>query len=195
MKTSYGITGGIASGKSAVCRLLHAMGHPVFYCDDEAKRIIRTDPDVRRELTAVVGEGVYDDEGRLVKSVLAAYICRGRDCSERVDAIVHPRVREAYKAWHARQTAETTFMECALLFESGFDRLVDRTVLVHTDDEVRLARLMARDGISRAQARKWMALQMTEEEKLARADIVISNDGTPEALEREVREHLFRETP
>lgn len=190
MKTSYGITGGIASGKSAVCRLLHAMGHPVFYCDDEAKRIIRTAPDVRRELTAVVGEGVYDDEGRLVKSVLAAYICRGRDCSKRVDAIVHPRVREAYKAWHARQTAETTFMECALLFESGFDRLVDRTVLVHTDDEVRLARLMARDGISRAQARKWMALQMTEEEKLARADIVISNDGTPEALEREVRQWL-----
>lgn len=190
MKTSYGITGGIASGKSAVCRLLHAMGHPVFYCDDEAKRIIRTDPDVRRELTAVVGEGVYDDEGRLVKSVLAAYICRGRDCSERVDAIVHPRVREAYKAWHARQTAETTFMECALLFESGFDRLVDRTVLVHTHDEVRLARLMQRDGISRAQARKWMALQMTEEEKLARADIVISNDGTPEALEREVRQWL-----
>lgn len=190
MKTSYGITGGIASGKSAVCRLLHAMGHPVFYCDDEAKRIIRTDPDVRRELTAVVGEGVYDDEGRLVKSVLAAYICRGGDCSERVDAIVHPRVREAYKAWHARQTAETTFMECALLFESGFDRLVDRTVLVHTSDEVRLARLMARDGISRAQARKWMTLQMTEEEKLARADIVISNDGTPEELEREVRQWL-----
>ena len=190
MKTSYGITGGIASGKSAVCRLLHAMGHPVFYCDDEAKRIIRTDPDVRRELTAVVGEGVYDDEGRLVKSVLAAYICRGGECSERVDAIVHPRVREAYKAWHARQTAETTFMECALLFESGFDWLVDRTVLVHTRDEVRLARLMARDGISRAQARKWMALQMTEEEKLARADIVISNDGTPEALEREVRQWL-----
>lgn len=190
MKTSYGITGGIASGKSAVCRLLRAMGHPVFYCDDEAKRIIRTDPDVRRELTAVVGEGVYDDEGRLVKSVLAAYICRGGDCSERVDAIVHPRVREAYKAWHARQTAETTFMECALLFESGFDRLVDRTVLVHTRDEVRLARLMARDGISRAQARKWMALQMTEEEKLARADIVISNDGTPEELEREVRQWL-----
>ena len=190
MKTSYGITGGIASGKSAVCRLLHAMGHPVFYCDDEAKRIIRTDPDVRRELTAVVGEGVYDDEGRLVKSVLAAYICRGRDCSERVDAIVHPRVREAYKAWHARQTTETTFMECALLFESGFDRLVDRTVLVHTGDNIRLMRLMQRDGISRAQARKWMALQMTEEEKLARADIVISNDGTPEALEREVRQWL-----
>ena len=175
------------SGKSAVCRLLRSMGLPVFFCDDEAKRIIRTDPDVRRELTALVGDDVYDGEGRLVKSVLAAYLCRGGAYSARVDAIVHPRVREAYKAWHARQTAETTFMECALLFESGFDRLVDRTVLVHTGDEVRLARLMARDGITRAQARKWMALQMPEEEKLARADIVISNDSTPEALERTVR--------
>ena len=92
-----GITGGIGSGKSYVCRQLEAAGHPVFYCDDEAKRIIRTDAAVRRELSAVVGSEVYDAGGRLVKSVLAAWLCRGRDYAARVDAIVHPRVAAAFR--------------------------------------------------------------------------------------------------
>ena len=190
MRTSYGITGGIASGKSAVCRLLSAAGYPIFYCDDEAKRIIRTDAEVRRELTALVGNDLYDAEGHLVKSVLAAFLCRGGEFSAQVDAIVHPRVRQAYKAWHAKQTANKTFMECALLFESGFDNLVNHTILVHTRDDIRLKRLMKRDNITRAQAQKWIDLQMPENEKHTRANSVINNNGTPEELVQEVNQWL-----
>ena len=91
------ITGGIASGKSFVCRQLVAAGQEVFDCDREAKRIIREDESVRRELTALVGDGLYDSDGQLVKPVLAAWICRGGECTEKVNAIVHPRVAEAFR--------------------------------------------------------------------------------------------------
>lgn len=204
--TRIGITGGIGSGKSFVCRRIAAAGHRVFYCDDEAKRIIRTHPAVMDELRALVGPEVYDSEGRLVKSVLAAYLCRGRDYSRRVDAIVHPRVAEAFNRLCASLTpppgvcaalpapvgtapqpltvgqlcalpvGTAVFMECALLFEAGFDRLVDAAVLVHVSPETQIRRLMARDEISREKAQEWMALQLTEDERLHRADYVIDNE-------------------
>lgn len=174
---TYGVTGGIGSGKSYVCRMLAAAGIPVFYCDDEAKRIIRTDAAVRASLTRVVGEGLYDSAGQLVKPVLAAYLCRGAGSAARVNAVVWPRVAEAWQAWCARQTAPVAVMECALLFESGFDRLTDRTVCVTAPDEVRLGRVMRRDGVSRETALGWMALQLPEAEKCRRADHVVRNDG------------------
>ena len=219
-----GITGGIGSGKSYVCRQLEAAGHRVFYCDDEAKRIIRTDPEVKEELQHLVGEQVYDADGQLVKRVLSSYLCRGRDYAHRVDDIVHPRVAaafsvaalqmagqrqgksradgffhrgtnsDAYNAADGRahpemkpqpvgvqqlrdlQPGEGIFMECALLFESKFDSLVDCSVLVHVSQATQLARLMARDGISEDKAREWMALQLGEEEKMRRADYVLDNE-------------------
>lgn len=201
-----GITGGIGSGKSYVCHQLEEAGHHIFYCDDEAKKIIRTNPVVMDELRALVGPEVYDAEGRLVKSVLAAYLCRGREYSARVDAIVHPRVAEAFRlrAEQMRREADscpaeqqasfslprdlevgdlaslpsarTLFMECALLFESGFNRLVDHTVLVHVSSETQISRLMARDRISREKALAWIALQWSEEEKLKHSDSVIVNE-------------------
>ena len=199
--TRIGITGGIGSGKTYVCRLLQRRGIPVYHCDDEAKRLMIESPVIRQQLTQLIGDDIYINN-ELNKPRIASYLFGEGTYSindahsalsthvAQVNAIVHPVVRQDFLRWTEQQESPIVAQECALLFESGFDRLVDRTVLVHTRDEVRLARLMARDGISRAQARKWMALQMTEEEKLARADIVISNDGTPEALEREVRQWL-----
>ena len=216
------ITGGIASGKSFVCRQLVAAGQEVFDCDREAKRIIREDESVRRELTALVGDGLYDSDGQLVKPVLAAWICRGGECAEKVNAIVHPRVAEAFRKRchekevllqkrhlnHAEASMEhaedlrqrllantserptpvavetlkklpaerTLFMECALLFESGFDRLVHSSVLVHVSASTQLRRLMERDHISREKAQEWIDLQMSEAEKLRRATYVLCNE-------------------
>lgn len=172
----YGITGGIGSGKSHVCRLLEKAGHPVFYCDDVAKHIIRTDAAVRRELTALVGTALYDEtDGHLVKPVLAAYVCRGGGHAARVDAIVWPRVAAAFREWRTRQASPMVLMECALLFESGFDHLTDLSVLVHAPEETRIARVMRRDGVPREKVEAWMSLQMPEEEKRRRADLLIDN--------------------
>ena len=201
---SIGITGGIGSGKSYVCKQLEQAGHPVFYCDDVAKHIIRTHKDVKREVTALVGNNLYGTNGALVKNVLAAYLCKGTAYSHRVDAIVHPRVAEAFKAFcQLHATASVTlshsippclqgeiqlsqliglpigsvaFMECALLFESGFDHLVDTSVLVHVSHATQIKRFMARDHISLEKAQKWIDLQLSEENKLQRADAYVVNE-------------------
>lgn len=91
-----GITGGIGSGKSYICRQLHEAGHPVFYCDDVAKHIIRTDERVKQKLREIVGPGVYNSDGSLCKSVLAEFLCRGNEHSALVNKVVHPRVAECF---------------------------------------------------------------------------------------------------
>lgn len=170
------ITGGIGSGKSHVCRMLEAAGRPVYYCDDEAKRIMRTSAEVRRELTALIGPDAYTADLRPAKAVIAAYLCASPDNAARLNAVVHPRVAADFRAWAARQAAPQVYMECALLFESGFDALVDVSALVTVSPALRLRRVMERDHITAEKAREWMSLQMPEEEKARRADLLLHND-------------------
>ena len=176
-KISYGITGGIGSGKSYVCALLKDMGYPVFCCDTAAKHIIRTNENVRQMLTRIVGEGLYDEAGVLVKSRLAEFLCRGQESADRVNQVVWPQVAEAFKQWEQQQESRYVFMECALLFESGFHRLTTRTVHIAAPREVRIRRVMERDKVSRATALRWLRLQMPERKKRSRADYVINNDA------------------
>lgn len=182
----YAITGGIGSGKSFYCCKLQEAGFPIFYCDDEAKRIIRTSEVVRRQLCELVGNDLYDAEGILQKNVLAAYLCQGKEYAERVDAIVHPRVAEAFQKWAEAQQKEheNVFMECALLYESGFEYLVDQVILVTASQETRIRRVMTRDKVTREKALAWMALQLPEEEKLKRAHHVVysETDGELEGM-------------
>lgn len=175
-RIKIGVTGGIGSGKSHVCRLLEEKGYPVFYCDDEAKRIIRGDAEVKAALRKIVGEEVYAPDGTLVKPMLAAHLCKGREAAAQVDAVVHPRVAQAFEAF-AETHGGAVFMECALLFEARFDRFVDCSLLVSAPFDVRLQRVMRRDNISEACALKWIGLQMPEEEKARRADYVLPNAG------------------
>lgn len=132
---------------------------------------------MRDELCALVG--VED----LTKQALGDYIRRGPDCAARVNAIVHPRVAEAFERYCQQPAAEVPavpsasaeisavhhWMECAILFESGFDRLVDRVVVVTCPEAERIRRITARDNCDAATARRWLALQMTDEERLQRA--------------------------
>lgn len=173
-----GITGGIASGKTFICKALEAAGKAVFYCDAEAKRIIHQDPQVKQSLQMLVGKDVYDTQGRLVKAVLASFICRGKEFSTQVDRIVHPKVALAWQQFCKSLPTQTpiVFMECALLFEAGFEHLVDLSVLIHVSKQTQLQRLMARDRISREKALEWMQLQLPEKEKLLRADLVWENE-------------------
>lgn len=198
-----GITGGIGSGKSYICHQLEAAGHHVFYCDDVAKSIIRSHPTVKKELTQLVGKGLYNGEGQLVKRVLASFLCKGKEYSHQVDTIVHPRVADAFQTFcqeHQTGTnsnanlfipsnkrislqslkqlspSHVVFMECALLFEAHFDSFVDYSVLVHVSSETQINRLMQRDHISREQAMRWIGLQLSENEKMTRADAYIVNE-------------------
>lgn len=162
------ITGGIGSGKSYVCRLLAERGIEVFNCDTTAKTIIATDPEVRQALEDLCGVP-------LTKERLGAYLRTSPDHAARVNAIVHPRVAEAF-----RQSG-LQWMECAILFESGFDHLVDAIVVVTCPEDERIRRILHRDGCDVDTARRWLRLQLSDEERLARAasrtTYNIINDG------------------
>ena len=115
------ITGGIGSGKSYVCSLLKSRGIEVYDCDSAAKRIMRESPSVRKALTDLIGQDAYAD-GKPDKAVISKFLLDAEDNKKRINAIVHPAVADDFKA------SGLQFMECAILFESGFDKLVDCVV-------------------------------------------------------------------
>lgn len=165
-----GITGGIGSGKSYVCSCLSARGIDVYDCDTAAKRIIRTSGDIRNKLTQLIGPGTYVGE-RLDKAVVAAFLLASEDNARAIDAIVHPAVARDFIQ------SGVGWMECAIMYESGFDRLVDFVVAVTAPEKVRIERVMRRDGISEDKVREWMARQWPQEELRRLADHEIVNDG------------------
>ncbi len=177
MKT--GITGGIGSGKSFVCRLLAERGITVYDCDSAAKRLMRESPSLREQLTTLIGPSTYIEEKdlqgesiwRLNKAAVAQFLLASETNAHAIDSIVHPAVFRDF------EESQEQWMESAILFESGINRLVDRIVVVTAPEEVRISRIMQRDGISREKAKEWIARQWPQEEVRQRADFEIINDG------------------
>jgi len=181
-----GITGGIGSGKSYVCAKIAQRGYPVFYCDDEAVGLqcfiypLPYTP-LRRQLMSASSVS----SSALCKPVLAAYICSSKQHAAEVDSIVHPCVAERFLHWCEAQTAPVVFMECALLYESHFNALVNLSALVVVDEETRLKRIMMRDHVTAEKARAWIALQMPESEKAQLSDFLLHN-ADDETLEADI---------
>lgn len=172
-----GIAGGIGSGKSYVCQRIRQQGFEVYDCDDAAKRLIRTSPEIRQQLTALIGPGVYTDvEGEAVlnKAVVAKFLLTSESNAQAIDRIVHPAVFKDFIE------SGLQWMESALMFESGIYKLVDKVVAVVAPKEIRIRRVMERDHISREKVLEWMNRQMDQKEIIHRADYVIINDGETE---------------
>ena len=162
MKT--GITGGIGAGKSYVCQRLKAYGINVYDCDAAAKRIIRTSETVRQQLQQLIGS--------LEKADIARFLLESESNAKAIDKIVHPAVFRDF------EESGFEWMESAIIYESGIFRLVDRVVVVTAPEEVRIQRIMQRDGITREKALQWMQRQWPQDEVRRRADFEIINDGT-----------------
>ena len=182
-----GITGGIGSGKSVVARLLQVMDVPVYLTDDAAKQLMTESSDIRRELSALAGAEVYRPDGSLNRALLAAYMFGHPDRVARVNAIVHPRVKADFLCWCGEQERRgfpLVGMECAILYESGFDSLVDRVLTVSAPVDIRLQRVMRRDAAREEQVRKRIAHQLDDSLLVSRADFVVTNDGFTPLLPR-----------
>ena len=176
------ITGGIGSGKSFVCDILRRRGFGVYDCDAAAKRLMATDKDLQRELSQLVGNGVYSN-GVLQKSVLAQFILESEDNKQAVNHIVHPAVAADYLS------SGCQWLESAILFDANFDQRVtfDIIIGVVAPDEVMTERIMTRDGISREQALQWIGCQMPQETVARLCDYIISN-GTGDDVEAQVED-------
>ena len=172
------ITGGIGSGKSYVCRLLEQRGIDIYDCDAAAKRLMRESEELKQCLRALVGEAVYDGD-ELNKAVMAQFLLGSEANARAVDRVVHPAVASDFIL------SGKTWMECAILFESGFQLLVDKVICVVAPLEVRIQRVMARDGISREKVLEWMQRQWPQEDVLLKSDLWIVNDGKQD-LEKQI---------
>lgn len=166
-----GITGGIGSGKSYVCRLLEAYGLTVYDCDSAAKRLMRSSAEVVSQLKNLIGDDAYTDSGELNKAVVAQFLLASEANAKAIDNIVHPAVFRDF------EESGQEWIESAILYESGADRLVDHVVVVTAPEEVRIDRVMKRDGITNEKARQWLARQWSQEKVKALADFEIVNDG------------------
>lgn len=170
-----GVTGGIGSGKSTVCRLLAERGVPVYDSDSEAKRLMGEDPMLRAALIEAFGSETFRD-GVLNRRYLADTVFRDRERLGRLEALVHPCVKRDFERWVAEHAAEPyVVLECAILYESGMDAAVDRVVAVVAPEELRFVRVNARDGASAEEIRRRMAAQLSDDALRERADYTIVN--------------------
>lgn len=175
-----GLTGGIASGKSTVARMLRNAGVDVIDADVLAREVVEPGTDGLREIAARFGDGVLQADGSLDRPALAQVVFGDDDARRALNGIVHPRVARA-AAEHATALADAgrarAVYEVPLLFENGLDAAMAATILVAVPEDVQLARLMERDGLDEEAARARVAAQMPQAEKRARATYVIENGG------------------
>lgn len=171
-----GITGGIGSGKSTVSAVLLEMGYPVYNTDDRAKGLLNSSADLKSAIAAEFGDEIYAD-GILDRAALAAKVFNDREKLTKLNELVHPVVANDFHAWISAQSAPVAFKEAAILFESGADKGVDEVVLVSTPEEVRVSRVMARDGVTADEVKARIANQWSEERKRNLADHEVVNDG------------------
>ena len=173
-----GITGGIGSGKTYICKLLELMNFSVFYSDTEAKKIQNTNEYVRIKFTELFGEEAYTEEG-LNRKYIAEIIFGNPDAKKQLEEIIHPKVAEAFATWCEEKSStdeKIVFIESAILYESGFDKMVDKVIMVYADDDVRIERSMRRDKADRKAIEDRIKNQGSDKEKCKKADFVIYNN-------------------
>lgn len=177
MTLKVGITGGIGSGKTTVCRVAEALGYPVYYADTEAKRITETNSDVVSAISALFGGDIYTS-GKLNRQRLASIVFGNKELLGRLNSIVHPPVAKDFTVWVGTLHSPIAFMEAAVLFESGLHQLLDKTIVVTAPYGTRVARVVARDGLTPDGVKARMANQAAQDKLVRLADFAINNDGT-----------------
>lgn len=180
---TIGLTGGIGSGKSEVARLFSQLGVPVIDADVIAHQLVQPGTQALSELIGVFGETVLTSEGKLDRAKLAGIVFNNPDMKQRLENIIHPRVREQIRAFKDAHINEPYIMVVIpLLLESGQRDLVDRVLVVNAAESVRIQRVLARDGRSEEQIRSIMQNQADDEERHAAADDNIDNSGSLDDL-------------
>lgn len=185
-----GVTGNIASGKSAVSDILRSLGATVVSADQLSREVVRPGSPTLSRIVKRFGAAVLKPDGTLNREALAERVFADPDERRALEAIVHPAIAALAERRLAElkvQGEELIVYEAPLLFEAGARERVDAVLVVRIDEDRQMQRLMARDGLSESRARARIDAQMAQEEKVSRADFVIDNSGTPADLDRQVR--------
>lgn len=145
MKTIIGITGGIGSGKSTISKFFQTEGYSVYDCDSNSKNIANSSLIIKEKLITTFGKDIYDKNGLLNKKLLAEKIFGNENNRQIVNSIIHPEVIKNVQYWITKETSKIIFIESALLFESGLNKIVDKTIFVDAKEEIRLQRAIIRE--------------------------------------------------
>lgn len=174
MVTSLGVTGGIGSGKTSVCKVFNVLGVPVFSADSEARIIMENDPEIIKKVKLIAGRDLYS-EGSLDRNELAKLIFNDSELLQKINSLVHPVVFDCFLKWKSLKVAEYVILEAAILFESGATHLVDKTVTVVAPIEERVERVMKRNSMTWDQVMERIRNQMDDETRIGMSDFVIQN--------------------
>lgn len=172
-----GITGGIGSGKTTVCRIFEVMGVPVYYADDRAKQLMQTDLRLISIIKELFGEQSYID-GKLNRKLISEQVFNNKPLLAKLNAAVHPVVAKDTESWMSQyEELPYVLKEAALIFESGMHKQLDKIICVTAPIDVRINRVKQRDHLSYEEITARMKNQMSEEQKAALSDYIIQNDG------------------
>lgn len=179
-----GITGNIGSGKSYVCKMFERLGIPVFYSDDETKKLYLI-PSVKEQIIKRFGKEVYFEDGTLNRKLLSYHLFKNEEAMKFIESVLYPALNQHFDEWCEQQTSPYVLYESAILFEKNYGKYFDKIIFVSAPEDTRLQRVMKRDDCTEENVRSRMRLQMSEETKISKADFVIYNDGD-KALEPQV---------
>ncbi len=173
-----GLTGGIGSGKTTVCNLFEKLGIPVYYADERARYLMNYDPELKTQIKVLLGHESYYRNGRLNRAYVAYKIFNDSGLLQKVNALVHPVVHRDSEDWYSSYTeAPFSIYEAALIYESNNQNRFDKVIVVTAPEELRIQRVMQRDGLTRDKVLERINNQLPQEEKDKRADYLINNDG------------------
>ena len=193
-KKIIGLTGGIGSGKTTVAKFIEEMGFPVYYSDDRAKEIVNDDEVLKNNIKELLGEEAYDENGFYNKKYVSGIVFNDDEMRLQLNALIHPAVKIDFENWVENQNSEFVFKETALLFELKLNESCYKSVLVTADDNIRIKRVMDRDGKTYREVEAVMTKQMPEKDKVKKADFVIYNNSNIEDLKTETEKTVMKLT-
>ncbi len=174
MAKRLGVTGGIGSGKTTVCRIFRVLGVPVFVADTVAREVMEDDREIRTSINLIAGEDLYSS-GTLNRKELARLIFNRPELLRRVNAAVHPAVLRRFDEWASTSDNPYVIMEAAILFEAGADALVDRVVTISAPVEERITRVMGRNDLTREEVIRRINNQLEDEEREEQSYYILNN--------------------
>ncbi len=178
-----GVTGGIGTGKTTVCKIVEAMGFPVYYADLRAKILQENDSEIVRETIQLLGNDAYLN-GQLNRSFIASKIFNDPALRNKLNSIVHPRVRADFESWLHEQKAPCVFQESALIYEINRQDLYDKVILVTAPEEIRVNRVVNRDSSTYNEVQARIKAQMSDDEKRQYEPVEIINDGSQSLIKQ-----------
>lgn len=184
-----GLTGGIGSGKSTVRKIFETLGISTYDADTNSKEIVNSNKNIILKLKELFGNEIYLSNNTLNKELLAKYIFNDKETLNKVNNIIHPEVQKHFTNWTLEQKTKYVIKEAAILFESGAHKFTDKIILVTAPEQLRIDRVLHRDGKSAAEIKKIIDNQLSDTEKIKISDFIIYNDNQKLIIPQVIKIH------